>query len=373
MKIRSPRESSQSSPSDLHQAPKLLLLMPQQPVEEVGAGFFFTKYGFDLPPFYKGYDTWLSQTYFGGNSMLRPVIESIGMAGLANMTNTPDMMSRAHRRYQEGIARVNEALNDPVEGLTDEAFMSVILLAFFETVSFQDWDRYRHWLDHIKAATALLELRGQAQFLRQRGAQLFIQIRSQILLACVQQRLTVPPAVVQATYCFETGSLRAKLKSKYVASPGSISEISLRVVNLRAAAKNKSKSREEYREAAYAIEADLIMWADVAPKQWNYTEVEGPEGEGHYRGKRHVYQLPWSVEMWNNWRVLRIAVSQIMVQDVTASSLEVQADKEALKLIREMSEDICISVSAFSHYPRKPAPHTPLLDPLADAYQALCR
>jgi hypothetical protein len=321
-----------------------------QSVEDLGASFFFTKYGFDLPPFYNGYDTWLSQLYFGGNDILKAVIEAVGMAGLANTTNTTSIMTKAQRRYEQSIIRVNEALNDPVELRTDEAFQAVILLAFFETVSFQSWDRYQNWLDHVKAATALLGLRGKAQFSRQRGAQLFVQVRSQILLACVQQRLTVPPAVVQAAYYFETGSLREKLKRTYAASPASISEMSLRLVNLRAAAKNKHKSNEELAQAARAIDADLIMWAEVTPKGWRYAATGTAEDSTHFRGMKQAYDMPWSVEIWNNWRVLRIAANQIMEHSKRMTGNGDQS--ESLRLIRELSVDICVSVSAFADYAR---------------------
>jgi hypothetical protein len=50
-----------------------------------------------------------------------------------------------------------------------------------QVVNFETWDRYRHWEAHIKVATALLELRGQEQFTRERGGQLYVQIRSQIV------------------------------------------------------------------------------------------------------------------------------------------------------------------------------------------------
>lgn len=55
------------------------------------------------------------------------------------------------------------------------------LLICMQTVNFETWDRYHYWEAHIKAATALLELRGQEQFTRERGAQLYVQIRSQIV------------------------------------------------------------------------------------------------------------------------------------------------------------------------------------------------
>lgn len=50
-----------------------------------------------------------------------------------------------------------------------------------QTVNFETWDRYRYWAAHVKGATALLELRGQKQFTRERGGQLYVQIRSQIM------------------------------------------------------------------------------------------------------------------------------------------------------------------------------------------------
>lgn len=50
-----------------------------------------------------------------------------------------------------------------------------------QSVSFVSWDRYEQWLKHIKAATALLDTRGKAQFDRIRGVQLFIQLRSHVV------------------------------------------------------------------------------------------------------------------------------------------------------------------------------------------------
>ena len=54
-------------------------------------------------------------------------------------------------------------------------------LTCIQTVNFEIWDQYRYWAAHVKAAMALLELRGQEQFTRERGGQLYIQIRSQIV------------------------------------------------------------------------------------------------------------------------------------------------------------------------------------------------
>ena len=50
---------------------------------------------------------------------------------------------------------------------------------------FENFDRYEHWLGHVEMVTRLLDLRGLEQFHRERGGQLFVQIRSQIVSLAV--------------------------------------------------------------------------------------------------------------------------------------------------------------------------------------------
>ena len=50
-----------------------------------------------------------------------------------------------------------------------------------KSISFETWDRYSTWSAHVPGATALLQVRGKAQFERERGGLLYIQIRSQIV------------------------------------------------------------------------------------------------------------------------------------------------------------------------------------------------
>lgn len=55
------------------------------------------------------------------------------------------------------------------------------MLTKIQTVTFDSWEHYHGWETHIQGATALLELRGQEQFSSERGGQLFIQLRTQIV------------------------------------------------------------------------------------------------------------------------------------------------------------------------------------------------
>jgi len=54
----------------------------------------------------------------------------------------------------------------------------------------------RSWLGHIQGASALLELRGEAQMQTALGRQLFEQLRSQILLRCSLMRCPTPATIV---------------------------------------------------------------------------------------------------------------------------------------------------------------------------------
>ena len=76
-----------------------------------------------------------------------------------------------------------------------------MFLTRVQIVNFNTWDRYYYWFTHVTAAGTLLELRGRDQFARDRGAQLYIQSRSQIVgdavKACPSQKpagLTSPLA-----------------------------------------------------------------------------------------------------------------------------------------------------------------------------------
>ena len=105
-----------------------------QPINELGANFFFAKYTFSEPPFSSDYHDWLTRSYFsdGPNHVLRAAIEAVGMAGISNVSHTRHVASKSKSRYCEALAAMKVALNDPVLAIVDTTFMAVILLGLFE-------------------------------------------------------------------------------------------------------------------------------------------------------------------------------------------------------------------------------------------------
>ncbi|KAK4175490.1 hypothetical protein QBC36DRAFT_189790 [Triangularia setosa] len=330
------------SPSATNSLPATL----STPADEVGANFFFAKYVFHQDPFStsSGYQDWLATAYRHNDrrcAPLRAAIEAAGLAGLSNINPSLQLSIRSKQQYRDALTAVKEALSNRSQAADDATLMAVILLGLYEMINFDTWDRYHNWTTHIQGATALLDLRGQEQFTRERGGQLYVQIRPQILLACMKQRVTVPPALVTATYNFQSSGIREQLHQPETRSPASVCEISFRVVNLRAAVKNGTLNQEIILARALDIEADLRTWREGLPSAWEYATSDDKTG---FSGKRQEYGSLSMAKVWNNWRTLCILVGRILVQN---EACEVDVKAATLKWMHELMAEVCISASSF--------------------------
>ncbi|KIW77983.1 hypothetical protein Z517_07816 [Fonsecaea pedrosoi CBS 271.37] len=345
-----------------------LAISRQQPVtiarslspssHDLGANFFFVKYS-PKDCTFNNHHAWLTKSYFdqGPNNVLRKVIEAVGMAGLSNVFDASHIKSQARAQYSAALASMQKALHDPIQAVSDTTFMALMLLAFFETINCEALDRCPEWVAHIRAGAAVLELRGQDQFSSERGGMLYVQFRSYLLLACMQENVAVPNALVKATFNFQTGTLRQNWQRANIASPGSITEICFRLANLRAAMKDQGAiDPQAIRATALEIDADLETWRAGLPPSWKYTTVSMSDAanDTHFAGKMHVYPNLWIAEAWNSWRAARILVNQLILQNEACVPNPDNALTDlALSTIRQLCIDICISTHSFRDSPRK--------------------
>lgn len=152
--------------------------------------------------------------------------------------------------------------------------------------------------------------------------------------------------------------MRQLWQNSRVASPSSITEICFRVVNLRAALHRQEEGDDTKMNGkillnmAVDIDNDLESWAAGLPDSWRYSVVHGPArvAEELLQGVRHVYPTLWIAEAWNNWRILRLLVSQMRLE----ISVDPQEIATSQNMARRLCTDVCISVSNFSGSPSKP-------------------
>lgn len=105
-------------------------------------------------------------------------------------------------------------------------------------------------------------------------------------------------------------------------------------------------------ERALDIDNDLKIWKDGLPPSLRYCVVS-TETEPHleiFGSERHVYPSPWYAEIWDNWRVQRILVNQIVLQN---SPFPNEYTPLAVSTIQQMSRDLCVSVLSLDESPRK--------------------
>ncbi|KAF2095066.1 hypothetical protein NA57DRAFT_44915 [Rhizodiscina lignyota] len=324
-----------------------------QPVNEIGVQFFFSNYSCYEPPLSEAYHVWLTNAYreAPANHALRAAIEAAGMAGISNTFYAPEVASRSKEKYGQALAATKQALCDPAEAVADTTLITVILLGLFEFITLENWDHYDSWAAHMEGAITLLQLRGQGQFNYERGGQLFMQIRSQILYACMQRDTAAPQAFHQICYDFKTSAMGERRKT---IAPVPLGDTCFRLLELRGAIKRGDiTDPETIRDAAIAINRDLETWRATVPSSWRYTVIDVGDAPTctYFEGKSHVYSNPWTAQVWNNWRTLRILVNQIILENCNV--LDSADGSSALSLIRRLSTEICISAPNFMEAPRK--------------------
>jgi len=107
------------------------------PLSDQATYFFFAHYVSSEPPFTNICLKWLSRLYWRESSgqILHSVIESVGLASMANIYHTSDLMTKARHQYGRALAITNEALSDPVEVRADSTIVAILLLGLFEVSS----------------------------------------------------------------------------------------------------------------------------------------------------------------------------------------------------------------------------------------------
>ena len=171
----------------------------------------------------------------------------------------------------------------------------------------------------------------------------------------------MPAALVDATFEFEATGSRLHWLRRNIASPGSIGEISFRIINLQAAWRDRNiDETKALRTKAMEINEDLIDWERGVSTSWRYQVVEATDDLNDtkcFRKQRHIYPSLWIAKTWNSWRILRFLVGQMLRRaQGDLGTLEGQQSDATNHQVREMSTDICISLSAFGKTSGESAP-----------------
>ncbi|KAJ5711919.1 hypothetical protein N7488_006075 [Penicillium malachiteum] len=297
----------------------------------------------------------------GGPASVRALRASMGAvasAMLCRVRKEVSLKEVSRKSYGSALELLNSALANPEEAKSNQALGAVVLLAIYEIVVSRAPQDIALWTNHISGATALLELRGPDQLKNEAGLRLFLHLRYQIIISCMQRDARVPDYLLEGT--MEILDLRPA-----EAHGNRLIMIIGRISNLRAdIISGVLSDDQEIISQASAIEASLIAWLAALPPAFTYethTRSRFDYGfENRCRGmttldeQYHVYPTLWSFNTWSQYRCARIIISEILLTHIRqmsdASSMRSLSEefRQHCKTLRSnisrLALDICRSV-----------------------------
>ncbi|OJJ34858.1 hypothetical protein ASPWEDRAFT_51110 [Aspergillus wentii DTO 134E9] len=287
---------------------------------------------------------------------MKSSIVAVGTALLSRTRKSPSLELVAEKEYGSALEHMAAAVSNDVEAKSNPTLASVLLLAIFELIVNSSVRSIENWTNHIRGAVGLLELRGVEQLQTPTGLNLFVQLRYQIIISCLQRDSHVPESLV------ECSRVAMFLRPQTQAYGDRLIKIVIRISNLRADIKLKILTdNSEILPLAYAIEADLVAWLACLPPIFHYDLLDTTlldswsqcRGIHPYGNQYHSYRDFRVSNVWNQYRCARILNCEIILnclgklssKSATGWSTELKSHMSSLRVTaRQMAIDICATI-----------------------------
>ncbi|EDN05414.1 predicted protein [Histoplasma mississippiense (nom. inval.)] len=280
------------------------------------------------------------------------------------------------KHYSKALVKTNLALQNASHVTDDEVLQAIMLLSFYEnsvvdkgsipdsSQAIQTWTS-RNFAHH-DGALAVLKLRRQAPQRTNHALVLDKLVRRQLMRSLLLRSSPLPPwledgfeygergfALELDTCLVEVAKIRHRAKvllADSASNPSSSSSSSEGECGQEAAL-------HILLEEAFAVDTKLLRWTDNTPlENWYTTHTVKNYGGAEIHSRVfsrtvHVYPTVGHAGMWNRYRALRLAVSDIVLQTLsvpdglTGPDDTTEALLDAVTLtIEQLSNDICASV-----------------------------
>ncbi|KAL4913502.1 hypothetical protein BDW62DRAFT_192341 [Aspergillus aurantiobrunneus] len=286
---------------------------------------------------------------------------SVGTAMISRVRRSVDLELAARREYGNAMTLLTRAFCNEKESRANSTLSAVLLLAIFEVITSRSIMSIEKWTSHIRGASILLELRGPEHLQSEEGLKLFVQLRFQIIISCLQRGMRVPESLL------ECSKIAMYLRPQIDAYCDRLIVIAGRLSNLRADIIREKvlTDANEILSAAYAVEAELLAWVAAGPPDFQFGTYECSSVEqwvrmfGNkpfpYNNQYHVYRDLWICHTWNQYRCSRMIVCEIILSclrrlsaasPTMAMSKELQSHCARIRNVtRELAGDICASAA----------------------------
>ncbi|KAF9885562.1 hypothetical protein FE257_012768 [Aspergillus nanangensis] len=321
------------------------------PLRDQPRQFFIHHYILDYSPLSHGqmscFQTIYSQAPVSG--YLSNAVDAVGMASLANLNYGPHLKHAAYENYSSVLREINLALASNSHTVSYEILVTVMLLNVFETVTC-DGNDLISWNKHEGGELALVHLWNMDQLESPLGRKIFLQLRDDILISCLQRQTTVPS--IMAKWVVQARKVETDLEKP----SGDLAEIVVQICSLVSSASHSSFEGDlsRYISETFSIDEALQTWSAL-----HKNEFKTAEGAIFQENYLHL-SLPM-VKTYNVYCCSRIilhkALHRVISQRyetmrnssfITPSSLSYNSTLIAsYAAIRDSISSICSSVPSF--------------------------
>ncbi|KOC18575.1 Zn(II)2Cys6 transcription factor [Aspergillus flavus AF70] len=285
---------------------------------------------------------------------VKACISALGLASLANIHMSPELMSAARHEYSAALSATSVALRDRECARSDSTLAAVELLSLYEIVTCEGPPLIGRWLNHIEGGVKLIEIRGFEQLHHQAGLELFTQIRIQIALGNLYKKERTPSWLLDLSkealkHRGDTGDQVLDYFFRILVEVGDL----VAIINESAFAHPARLLKR-----ALTLDADLITWAMSIDPNWKYTVVKVKKTEEEndtlhpiYSDHYHVYPNTTVSMAWNHYRFIRIILQGIIgylydthFQDSGGRGSHIESERHSTAVSQQLAEDICASV-----------------------------
>ncbi|RSM10761.1 hypothetical protein CEP52_003407 [Fusarium oligoseptatum] len=294
--------------------------------------------------------------------VLSTITAAAGLAALSNAGNAPAWRSEAFRMYGKAIRQLRDALQDPVERVSDQTLAAVMLMGMFEvslvyfpvelrltetqTISSADVSSMQSFSNHTIAAAQCIEMRGPGQFKSEASLKLFIQMRRIIVMTSHQLQEPIPYALTKWSKWAEC------LGIKEMDPANRFAEINEILARARAEIKYRDiKDPDTVAARLLPIDDMLNEWAQSLPPSWSYKSYRslGPGGtpSSGYDQQYDMYYDPWVACVWNSYRNIRLLIHESIIAAALKYGTEQQKAslQSSGKVLVDMANGICHSAA----------------------------
>ncbi|KAL2186002.1 hypothetical protein L209DRAFT_688808 [Thermothelomyces heterothallicus CBS 203.75] len=276
-----------------------------------------------------------------GMAHLRHAFDACALASLGNRLPTSSTISPSNGpktgwppplpgrpgpggAYSKALRATQAALVDPVRWRNDDVLAAVLLLGMFESITATQLDSLA-WGSHVEGAIQLVKARGRSQLKTKIGLQLFIAVRTQLVIHSLstgnapamgaewwlEDAVIDPTAAECQRLSLKVGELRAEV---------------IRLVSSVTRTQENIGRVQDLMRRAQDLDQQAAAWMKSVPEAWQprtlcwqLQSLAVPGGSDYskaevFPGRVDAYRDFWVASVWNQVRTTRLILMSIIVR-----------------------------------------------------------